>query len=83
MLKERLALFIPLFMFRSNSYQFTLTLQYILISGELVLPDILQEAQVDVMPNDDCNDLYGGSIQDSMICVGVPGESGGCFVSSD
>ena len=50
-------------------------------AGSLVLPDILQEAQIDVMPNDQCNDLYGGRITDSMICVGVTGEIGGCFVS--
>ena len=50
-------------------------------SGSVVLPDILQEAEVDVMSNDDCNDIYGGGIDDSQICVGVTGSIGACFVS--
>merc|ERR1711963_861782 len=54
--------------------------------------DTLQYVQVPAITNDQCNNAYGGSITDAMICAGYPGvggkdacqgDSGGPFVCND
>merc|ERR1711963_1230214 len=54
--------------------------------------DTLQYVQVPAITNSQCNNAYGGSITDAMICAGYPGigekdacqgDSGGPFVCSD
>jgi len=55
-------------------------------------PNTLQYVRVPAITNEACNDDYGGSITDSMICAGYPGvgekdacqgDSGGPFVCND
>merc|ERR1711963_1204781 len=54
--------------------------------------DTLQYVQVPAITNDQCNNAYGGSITDAMICAGYPGigekdacqgDSGGPFVCNE
>ncbi|TRY96512.1 hypothetical protein DNTS_031550 [Danionella cerebrum] len=61
-----------------------------LYSGATSIPDILQEVQVPIVSNTDCNNAYGGSITSNMMCAGLlnqggkdscQGDSGGPLVS--
>ena len=48
-----------------------------------ILPNVLQEALVDVWTLEDCEEKYGEDTinDDGHICVGEENQSGGCFVS--
>ncbi|XP_026063666.1 trypsin-like [Carassius auratus] len=43
-------------------------------------PDLLQEVQVPIVSNSDCNNAYGGLITNNMICAGLikEGDKGSC-----
>ena len=45
-------------------------------------PNICQYVQVPAIPNEACNNAYGGKVKDSMIC-GYSGEGGKGFCSQD
>jgi len=48
----------------------------VLQPGDFSTPDMLQFVQVPAISNAACNNAYGGSIKQSMICAGYPGEGG-------
>merc|ERR1712012_1486628 len=50
-------------------------------SGGGSLPTILRYVQVPAITNAQCNNAYGGSITNSMICAGYPGEGGNAIIA--
>ncbi|XP_051570703.1 trypsin-like [Myxocyprinus asiaticus] len=61
-------------------------------SGDTQLPDILQEVEIPIVSNSDCNNAYGGVITNNMICAGLlnqggkdscQGDSGGPMVNKN
>ncbi|XP_067283256.1 transmembrane protease serine 9-like [Pseudorasbora parva] len=64
----------------------------LLQSGDTQIPNILQEVQIPIVGNSDCNKAYGGSITSNMLCAGLlnqggkdscQGDSGGPMVSKN